>query len=249
MFKEVQPKNTAILGVLSILVILVAGYFFVVSPIMAQRAAYLEEVAAAENALDMAQQQLFTAQRYERDFPLIAAESEVVSGNFPQTADVESLNRAIIDAASKAGLAPEDVASISTSVPSKMQGKESKKSKSSDSEEGAEGGDSKKSSAEPRMAQMTVTISVNGNINSVIAFLKNLGEMDRTILVNSASLSGEDNQARASISAVSYMYGPIPNPAEQPAEQPAEEDGVEGNEATEPTTETETTNEEKELLP
>jgi Tfp pilus assembly protein PilO len=228
-----NKKDMLTLGVISILLIAAVGYYFVLSPFLSQSSKHAAQMASAHDLLATAQNDLTLAQKYQDEYPSVLKIDSALVENFPTTADIESLNLAILLAASQAGIMPDQVTTISTSSPALMApapvaASTDKTATSTDATSTATpaptdanattASDAPVAPVDPaansKMAQMSVTISIKGSPSALMAALTNLSAMNRVILITASSMATDgDGQAVLSVQAVSYLYSALDDPA------------------------------------
>lgn len=232
-----NTKNVTLIGALALLAITALGYLFVISPLLNSRTTKEAELVSAEEALVSAQQSLKTAQDFEQQYSQVKTIDEELKTNFPTTASVESLNASITDAAARAGLSPADITSITTQAPAALEATVPDPAADASDTAAAATDDTAAPEVAPepsKLAQMSVSISAKGSTQSLAAFVRNLSDMSRVIRIDAVAFTQEsDGTAILTISAVSYMYSSIEDPAlQEQSEEPASDDSQGGDQAT-----------------
>lgn len=231
-----NKKDMLTIGIVAIVIVLAAGYYFVLSPFLTQSSRHADEMSRARETLSQAEADLATAQKYQDEYPSVLDVNTVLVENFPATADVESLNRSILLAASQAGIMPDQVTTISTSTPVLMappaapaatDGTTTTEETATDTAtDTAADAETPAVTVDPaasaKMAQMSVTISITGSPSALMATLTNLAAMDRVILLTSASMSTDsEGAATLTIQGVSYLYALLDDPTTDTDEEAA----------------------------
>ena len=224
-----NKKDVLTLGVAAIALIAALGYYLVLSPFLSQSSDHADKMSNARTLLTTAQDDLTLAQKYQDEYPSVLEINDALVDNFPSTADIESLNLAILLAASQAGIMPDQVTTISTSSPALMAPAPAAATTDTATTDTATT-DAAPVVADPaassKMAQMSVTISIKGSPSALMAALTNLSAMNRVILITSASMTTDgDGQAVLSIQAISYLYSTLDDPATK-ANETAQVDGA-----------------------
>jgi len=234
-----NKKDVLTLGVAAIALIAALGYYLVLSPFLSQSSDHADKMSNARTLLTTAQDDLTLAQKYQDEYPSVLEINDALVDNFPSTADIESLNLAILLAASQAGIMPDQVTTISTSSPALMAPAPAAATTDTATTDTATTDtattDTATTDAVPvvadpaassKMAQMSVTISIKGSPSALMAALTNLSAMNRVILITSASMTTDgDGQAVLSIQAISYLYSTLDDPATK-ANETAQVDGA-----------------------
>lgn len=232
-----NARNVILLGSTAVVMILVLGYLLVISPLLTKMQAGKVEYEEAQASLAQAQSTAEGLETYRTQEPQVSSVNEELAAQFPTTADVSALNAQVVQAATSAGLSPSAVSSIATTTPTVVvaaaptaptpaEGSEGEAAPT----EGDAAATDPAAPAEPQatpIASMEVSISAIGPVDSLIAFARALGEIDRVLLITDVSISNESaDGASISIKAIAYLYEPIQtvDAGEVPAEEvPAEE--------------------------
>lgn len=236
-------RNTMLLGFTGLILVVILGVFVGILPTYNSYKASQEELASAEERLDLATGAYRIAQGYERNYPKVLAYAQELDARFPATAATPELNATITNAAISAGIPSNNISTISTSAPesltpaveapvAEVDGGGASAGEVVPEDEGGEGQPAAAAPA-PVMNQeavMTVSVSVSGNADQLTDFANNISESQRAFLVDSMSISvGDEGQATLEMSMTSYLHQAVPLPApeveqteEENAEAPAE---------------------------
>jgi Tfp pilus assembly protein PilO len=209
-------RNVVLIFAGIIVVVVAMGYLLVASPLLAAQSQRQEDIESAQMRFDDASSRYAAAQSFETNYPEVKTIGEAVNAQFPASADVASLTQAITNAATAAGVAPNNVTSITTSTPTPLA------AELAPTPEAVEGEGSEADTGVPaapaasKIASMEVTISATGSQPALIAFAQNLSNMDRALLVSGFSLTGGTGGEESSltITATSYLYEKIETPEE-----------------------------------
>lgn len=237
-----NARNVILLGTTAIVMILILGYLLVVSPLMTKVQAGKVEYEEAQATLSQAQTTAQGLEVFRTQEPQVASINEELAAQFPTTADVSALNAQIVQAATSAGLSPSAVSSIATTTPTVVVS--AAPAAAPEGEAAPAEGEAADPAADPAaaaptepqatpIASMEVSIAATGPIDSLIAFARALGEIDRVLLITDVSISNESSDgASISVKAIAYLYEPIQTvdaeatPAEEaPTDAPTEESG------------------------
>lgn len=242
-----NKKNVTMLFSMGLVLLLAAGYFLVISPFLDRGAESSQEIENAKMQRETAQLALATAQNYEKAYAPLTDINNTLETQFPSTADIESLNNSIVQAATRAGIPGENITSITTTSPDVIALEvpvEEVPAEEVPAEEAPEEVPAEDAVAPPTaeeiaanspMARMEVSITVEGDMQALYDFVGYLQEMDRVILITSSvsTHDAEGGTGTVSIRAFSYLYVALDDPLTEDATNPSMEEGIAGQEATE----------------
>lgn len=246
-----NKKNVTMLLSMGLVLLLAAGYFLVISPFLSRGAESAQEIENAEMQRETAQLALATAQNYENSYPALTDINNSLGAQFPATADIESLNNSIVEAASRAGIPGENITSITTTSPDVIALEvpvEEVPAEEAPSEEAEEEAPeevpaedavapptAEEIAANSPMARMEVSITVEGDMQALYDFVGYLQDMDRVILITSSvsTHDAEGGTGTVSIRAFSYLYVALDDPLTEGANNQSIEEGIAGQEPTE----------------
>ena len=163
-----KARTATIISAVSVLAVGGLTWQFVLSPRMA------EADSINTQAMDVETQNVMLTGRYNeavtraQPAPEVAAEAQALFAQMPQSAELPAVLDQIMNAATDAGIAETDVASLSTGIPQLVP----------ESEGGVSG---------VQLATMSISVSAEGSATSTLDFLDNLQSLDRALLVNQAS--------------------------------------------------------------
>jgi len=171
-----RTRNAALLGVLVIVVVMAIGWFFLLAP----RLAEADDIAlqAQEQSASNVQSQ----NRYNQTLTQAASatqaasEAQALFSTMPEEADLPSVISQINNAAISAGIKASDIALLGTSVPRPLT---------------PTTGNPADPAAQPSvsLAQMDLTMTVNGSHQQLLDLITNLQSLDRAVLIKSNELS------------------------------------------------------------
>jgi len=174
-----RTRNAALLGVLVIVVVIAIGWFFLLAPRLAQA----DDIAlqAQEQSASNVQSQ----NRYNQTLTQAASatqaasEAQALFSTMPEEADLPSVISQINNAAISAGIKASDIALLGTSVPRPL------------TPIAPTAGDPADAAAQPgvSLAQMDLTMTVNGSHQQLLDLITNLQSLDRAVLIKSNELS------------------------------------------------------------
>jgi Tfp pilus assembly protein PilO len=164
-----RVRTVTALSLLGIIALAAISWFLVLSP----RLSKADEIALEVEQVEAANLQLRNRLNQTKDLvteaPAAAAEAQVLFAKMPEAAELPTVLRQITDAAERAGMKPDDVQVISTTVPVAI-GESS----------GAAG---------VGLASMQIDVTVEGTRPQLLAFLDSLQELDRALLVDATQIT------------------------------------------------------------
>lgn len=172
-----RVRNTTLLGALIVVALSAVAWFLVLSPRLSQASdinARTETVVAANLQLQNRYNQTI---KQAASTTQAAADAQALFSTMPEEADLPTVLTQIAAAATDAGIKPNDISVISTTVPRTAEG---------------DGGSSRKTGKEAtnvNLAQMDISLTVNGARKDLLRFLDNLQSLDRAILITSTELT------------------------------------------------------------
>lgn len=189
----------AVIGaVLLVLVASAAAWFLILSPRIATTAELeqqADQVEVSNNALTV---RLARIEQLTQEAPQRAQQAQTLFAQMPETAELPEVLTQISDAATAAGIRPDGVTLITTSIPISV------------SDPAATPGSEAASAASSlgvQLATMTIDVTVSGRSAQLQQFLTNLQSMDRTLLVNStAQTEGPTNSDENSLTVRGTMF-------------------------------------------
>ena len=177
-----RVRATLIGGIALLLALAAVGWFLVLSPRLSTAsdlALQTEQVEFANTQLQNKYAQTVTQARTATD---AAADAQALFETMPQQADLPEVLTQIIDAATRAGIAADQISVINTSVPRSITGDPTA---GSDPESPA-GAAAKGLGVD--LAQLDLDVTVNGTRENLLAFLDNVQGLDRAVLITSTGL-------------------------------------------------------------
>lgn len=256
-----SKRNIKLVGIASVGVIAIAGFFVVISPLINQQGIQATERSDAEEKITKMEDQLITVATVENNYPEVKAVNDQLAVQFPSLASVPTLLNAISLASLQAGIAPENITALGFTTPALVESAAPAPAAPAPTDGAApvEGeldaagekavtdtADSApaQTTTSDKLASMDITLSVSGSPRQFESFLNNLAGMDRVIIVTGAGVSGGSAEDPAggslSLQAKTYLYERILSPEERLADGSAPETGtvapVDGTEPADGTT-------------
>lgn len=223
--------------------LLAAGFMLVIQPFMAQNQKFAEEISVSKQEQDNVLNKLTELKGHKDTIKTVEELDAKTSAQFPGAADTPGLVSLVTGAAAKSGLPVSSIKALTTGIP--VLEASSATLTGAAAAPNAEGGASTEAApaagaAAPapgatggtsNLAKMDVTISVEGSVAQLGAFINNLTAADqRNLLISTYSISDAENgQATASITATTYIYKRVPTVEEAAASTapaPATTDGA-----------------------
>ena len=165
-----RMRLTTIITLIGLLVFTAALWFLFLSPRMS------EAGEISTRTVDLETQNLNLLSRYNaameqvRQAPEAAAEAQKLFAQMPQTAELPAVLDQITAAAVSAGIDEENISNLSTGIPDPV----------GDGAEGVSG---------VQIATMSIGVDATGSQDADMAFLDNLQNLERALLVNQTSTS------------------------------------------------------------
>lgn len=225
-----KTQQIKLIGIVSIILITLLGIFTVAIPFVNQAsklATTQDEIIKANAQLDNNIKKLNTD---KNDVNKVTSLYQELKKKFPDTVQPTALIADVSNAATKAGMGANNVEGVQMSKPepitptatgSTQQTTENTKTPpTTDATQPAQsnaptGGNS-------NLAQMKVTITVNGTGTQLGAFLGALNEVNRVIKVNSVEISAnKDGVSTMTVNGTTYLYKGIAVPSAQAPQTPA----------------------------
>ena len=178
-----KARTATIISAVSVLAVGGLTWQFVLSPRMA------EADSINTQAMDVETQNVMLTGRYNeavtraQQAPEVAAEAQALFAQMPQSAELPAVLDQIMNAATDAGIAETDVASLSTGIPQLVP----------ESEGGVSG---------VQLGTMSISVSADGSPTSTMGFLDNLQSLDRALLINQASRTPSTDATSGSQAAI-----------------------------------------------
>ena len=176
-----RTRNTVLLCGLALLALAAAGWFFFLSPRLSEADSVRVEASQVEAANLQLQNRYNQTLHQTSSATQAASEAQALFSTMPEEADLPAVLTQISDAAKAAGIKAQDINVISTSVPKDLTADPRKVKDSTSATTAAQQGAS--------LAQMDISLTVNGQRQQLLQFLTNLQALDRAVLVTSSELT------------------------------------------------------------
>lgn len=227
-------KGVRSLGFVGIGLLLIAGFMLVLQPLFAQNAKFTAEITAAEAEQTSVLEKLELL-RYQRDtIEEVEKLDDELSKEFPGTANTPALISTIAEAANDAGMGSNNITNLTAGIPSLVSGTGGTDAAGAAPAPAAEGAapaaapTPDAAAGSTNLAEITLDISVEGDVDEVSEFVNNLRDADRNLTIlsfNLASEAGESGNGKttATVSAKTYIYKSIPKIEKAPVAEVAPE--------------------------
>jgi Tfp pilus assembly protein PilO len=179
--KSNRTRNTVLLCGLALVALAAAGWFFFLSPRLSQADALRADASSVEAANLQLQNRYNQTLHQTSSATQAASEAQALFSTMPEEADLPAVLTQISNAATSAGIKPQDISVISTSVPKDLTADPRKAKDHASAATAASQGAS--------LAQMDISLTVNGQRQQLLQFLTNLQALDRAVLVTSSELT------------------------------------------------------------
>jgi hypothetical protein len=181
-----RVRNTLVIGIVAIAAAAAALWFFVLSPrlnTVADITSQLEQVDFANTQL---QNHYNQGVKLAQEAPQAAADAQALFSTMPEKADLPAVFDQLMEAATSAGIKPEDISVINATVPRPLTGA----APGTTTAAGASA-----SNLGATLAQMDLDISAGGDKDALLKFVQNLQNLDRALLITATNLTSSDPAA------------------------------------------------------
>lgn len=213
-------RATAAVGATAVALVLVLGWMVLVGPATGALGTAREELLDSQDGNRLLSARLARLEAQRQDLSAVTEVADELAVLFPPTADQPGFFRMVDRAAAAAGLAPRQVTTLSPTVPvieateateAAEGGTEGSSEESTDgSREPAEGTAPAPATA---VAVQSVVVTVEGTYEQGQRLLAELERLDRSFLVQSVTVSGEEARTIA-ITGSTFVAPLVPRPAE-----------------------------------
>ena len=170
-----KVRRLIFLGALVIVVIAAAGWQFLLAPRLDEATTINAEAEQVETATLSTMAKYTDLRRKADELPAAAQETKALFASMPREADLPQFLKQITKAAEESGIPPQDITTLSTSLPTPID-----------------------SGEDPavRLGTISLSITVKGSLVEFRRFLDALVDLDRSILVTSTNvtISADDPQ-------------------------------------------------------
>jgi Tfp pilus assembly protein PilO len=175
-----RTRNAILLGVVVVLGVMAAGWFMLLAP----RLAEADDIAlqAQEQSASNVQSQ----NRYNQTLTQAASatqaasEAQALFSTMPEEADLPSVISQINEAATSAGIKESEIALLTTSVPRPL---------TAPTQPNADANAAAPVDSGVNLAQMDLSMTVNGTHQQLLDFMTNIQSLDRAVLIKSNELT------------------------------------------------------------
>lgn len=173
-------------AVLAVIAVAAIAWFAVLSPRLSTASLLREQATALETANLSLRSQYNQALAQAEAAPAAAAEAQVLFARMPRTADLPTLIEQITAAATSAGIPVNAVTTLTTGIPVPVTA-------AAGASQTQSGAADAPAPAGVKLATMDIGVTAEGTREQVLAFLDNLQELDRSLLVTSTIDSAVDD--------------------------------------------------------
>lgn len=181
-----KARLTALGGSLALLVLVLLGWFFVLSPQMSKAGEIKEQTASVEASNTKLMAQIKAAQEQEANLGEARSYAAALGARFPQTAAQADMFAQIKDAAARAGIPEKNVTALTPTVP---QG-------GGPAGTATGGATVPQAGAAKGVATLQVSLTVSGTQPQLIKFLTMLESMPRSYLIDTLSVGPSGESAK-----------------------------------------------------
>lgn len=243
-----NARLVKLLGVAGIAILLVVGYFFVLTPYLSESGRLSDEIETTEARNSTLRTQITSVARNAEYIDQVAEFNELMNDRFPSTAAVNSLRGQIYSAAANSGV----TVNVDTTTPSIVNAPEASGAPAEAAPAPAENVPTDDLPDAPvdqgpvdegvpgqgagNLAEITLPITAQGSLDDLTEFLQRLSQIDRGILVSGVSVTGggsgdgEDGEVSYSLTldAKTFLYRDIPAPPSP--DETSEDNSTDGTE-------------------
>ena len=201
--------GTRLIGIAAIAVVALASWLLLISPVLDKTSAAKDATSMAEDRNRLMTTQVAALKRQREDLPVYERTAAGLARLFPPTADQPGFFAAVVAAAGRAGIASDNVTTLSPSAP-QLLGPDGQPL-SADAL-AAQGDDAPRTD----VAQQSVAVSAEGSYDQIQRLLAALDQMDRAFVVSSLSVErGGDGEGdtpatlTVSITGSTYVAAPL----------------------------------------
>lgn len=198
-----SPGATKALGAIALLLLVLAGWMFVVGPKSEALAQVREQIQTSRDQNLLLGQQLLALRKQAEGLDETRAVADALADKFPATADQPGVFTEVTTAATAAGIPARDVTALTPTPPTVGAA------------DPATGVTPQTGPAE--LARQTVTVTVNGDYAQTQDLLENLESMDRAYLVSSIAVTADAEGGGFATTVTGDMF--VMPPAKDPGPQ------------------------------
>jgi Tfp pilus assembly protein PilO len=192
------PAATKALGAIALLLLVAAGWMFVVGPKSDALAQVREQIQISRDQNAGLEQQLLLLRKQVAELDETRQVADALAEKFPPTADQPGMFGEVTEAATEAGIPARDVTALTPTTPTV-------------------GGADATAGVTPQtspadVARQTVTVSVEGSYAQTHNLLENLEEISRAYVINSVSLVMGENGFTTTIIGEMFAMPPAKDP-------------------------------------
>lgn len=179
-------RRMILLGALLIVVVAAAGWQFLLSPRLDEAATINAEAEQIEMTTVSTMAKYTDLRRKADELPQAAQEAKSLFASMPREADLPEFLKQITKAAEQSGIPPQDITTLSTSLPTPIDSGEN---------------------PAVQLGTMSLSITVKGSLVEFRRFLDALVELDRSILITSTNVTiSKDNAQESTLSIQGTMF-------------------------------------------
>lgn len=190
-------SGTLVLGGLGLLVVAALGWLLLLGPVTGKISAVGEERVQAQDRAVLMRSQLNSLRLLTGDIPDISTQAAELDRVFPPTADQPGFFSAVTKAAEDAGIPASDITTLSPGVPVVPGGEPGAPVVEGDALPDAQ------------LALQEVTITAVGSYDQLAQLMANLEDLDRALLVASASMAADDEQLTLTLVGTTFVAAPL----------------------------------------
>jgi Tfp pilus assembly protein PilO len=195
------PRATLAVGVVVLVVVAAASWLLLLSPVTSTLSETRTQHAETVEANLLLAVRLHAVEKQEEELPTTVAAAEDLATMFPATADQPGFFDMLGKAAAAAGIGPDQVTTLSPTVPVRI----------ADLEAAAEPATPTVPAATD-LAYQSVTVSVEAPYEQIEELLRRIERMDRAFLVQDVSITTENDVTTGEVVGSIFLAPPLTPP-------------------------------------
>ncbi|WP_141015609.1 hypothetical protein [Nocardioides sambongensis] len=175
-------NGTLVLGFGALIVLLLAGWLLLISPVLGDTSEAHDEVSAAQDRNRLMTSQVNGLKQQQDQLPRYQAIADEMAALFPPTADQPGFFAAVNAAAQDAGIGSDQLTVLSPSAPVLLGPDGQPLAADAVTAEGETGETGETAAGE--IAEQTVSVTAEGTFDQIQSLLANLEQLDRSFVVS-----------------------------------------------------------------
>lgn len=218
-----KAKNIKLVGFTGVGLIALLGIGLVGTPLISQTQRWADEEKTVQEQNQKTEDQVNALKKIQSNTDAVSGLNDELNKKFPSTANVPLLLTDISNAAASSGISASNITAVNVKNPELYVAPVTATKTDTKTDTSKSDSSAKPAAAEPsKLATMKVEISVLGTPDALSNFLKALGQIDRAIKVESATVSAADSKDAGglqsmTISGTTLLYAGLELPSDTTA--------------------------------